>query len=751
MGRLANSMERGLASMSFCPQCGLQLPEGSSFCYQCGTHVREGEPIAPHLEADATPPPLGLAGAGEIPRFTPHAADEPTCRFCKGPLDLNGEFCEQCGAPVSEAAPSRWLKPAAVAHPVVSKEISPPEPSAARLAGPPPAKVTSPPATLSFAPSRSAPRHPEEKAIRTPPLNTVPPRRADQIRLPGGRPGKPATTLPATPSAPAQATSAQAFAPKAPAIEAPKVTVRQLPKTVAAPFPQTASSRKIAGPLPGTIPIVSVPLSVPVRGEELFPAQPKKPFPFAVPSAASLTGPRAAKATSSPATLSYAPSPSVPPRAGEKTSRTPPPNIPPPPRADQLRPLDGKPGKAATALPASPPSPAQATSDQMFAPKALAVEPPTVVAVQLGKTVAALMRQNAALREIAGPLPETTPIVSVPLSTPVRGEAVFLAQRKKSFPLVLVGGIAGLLLAIGMVAGWQLFHRKAHSARVENVTAQQVHSPAPLAEIAAPTLESVNSPSPASEVPEERPQAPAPARKSRRVKAATAAKPAPAVPATDPKTAQLVSLQNLALEACAKGNYAEPREASAIAYSQQALALDPSNDYTRTILENSIKGGEYQLHQAILSKDFTTAHRVADVLAQLLPGERAVGDLKTDLANAEKAEEESRRPSQVPAAVLSFRVYHMHSGKATGDKGSYCRGTLSVVAGRLKYVGETALDGQVHSFDIACSEVVEVKKNLRVAFWEKEFHVRTTLSNINLVPEDGSSSHIRALASACSR
>ncbi len=214
--------------MSFCPQCGLQLPEGSSFCYQCGTHVREGEPIAPHLEADATPPPLGLAGAGEIPRFTPHAADEPTCRFCKGPLDLNGEFCEQCGAPVSEAAPSRWLKPAAVAHPVVSKESSPSEPSAARLAGPPPAKVTSPPATLSFAPSRSAPRRPEEKAIRTPPLNIAPPRRADQIRLPGGKPGKPATTLPATPSAPAQATSAQAFAPKAPAIEAPKVTVRSV-------------------------------------------------------------------------------------------------------------------------------------------------------------------------------------------------------------------------------------------------------------------------------------------------------------------------------------------------------------------------------------------------------------------------------------------------------------------------------------------------------------------------------------------
>ncbi len=226
--------------------------------------------------------------------------------------------------------------------------------------------------------------------------------------------------------------------------------------------------------------------------------------------------------------------------------------------------------------------------------------------------------------------------------------------------------------------------------------------------------------------------------------------PVPAVPATDGKAAQLVSLQNLAFEACAKGNYAEPRNASAIAYAQQALALDPANGYTRKILESSIKGGEYQVRQAILSKDFTTAHRVADVLAQLLPGDSAVGDLQADLARAEKAEDDSRRSKQVPAAVLSFRVYHMHSGKATGDKGSYCRGTLSVVAGRLKYAGETATDGQVHSFDFACPDV-DVKKNLRVAFWEKGFHVRTASGNINFVPEDGSASHIRALASACSK
>lgn len=339
----------------------------------------------------------------------------------------------------------------------------------------------------------------------------------------------------------------------------------------------------------------------------------------------------------------------------------------------------------------------------------------------------------------------------MPLGAPFPPEAVFPAQPKEPFPLVIAGGIASLLLAIGMVAGWYLFHREVQSAGVGNVTAQPVRSPAPSAEIAAPTIESINTSSPASELLEERPQAPATAKKSRRVKAAPAAAPAPVVPAVNPKTAELISLQNLAREAYAKGNYAEPPDVNAIAYSKQALALDPSNDYTRTLLENSIKGGKHQVLQAILSKDFTTAHRIADGLAQLLPGESAVLDLKADLASAEKAEEESRRARQVPAPILSFRVYHMHSRKEPGDKGPYCRGTLSVVAGRLKYVGETALDGQIHSFDFARSEVLEVKKNFRVGSRENGFHVRTASSNINFVPEDTLASHIPALASACSR
>jgi hypothetical protein len=102
--------------------------------------------------------------------------------------------------------------------------------------------------------------------------------------------------------------------------------------------------------------------------------------------------------------------------------------------------------------------------------------------------VAALLRQNAALCEIAGPVPATAPTVSAPLILPVVGEAVFPAQPKKPFPFVLVGGIAGLLLAICIMAGWHLFHPKAQSARVGNVAAPQVQSPAPSAVIATPAL-----------------------------------------------------------------------------------------------------------------------------------------------------------------------------------------------------------------------------------------------------------------------
>lgn len=36
--------------------------------------------------------------------------DQVVCRFCKRPLYLDGEFCDLCGAPIAEAAPSEVLR-----------------------------------------------------------------------------------------------------------------------------------------------------------------------------------------------------------------------------------------------------------------------------------------------------------------------------------------------------------------------------------------------------------------------------------------------------------------------------------------------------------------------------------------------------------------------------------------------------------------------------------------------------------------
>ena len=241
-----------------------------------------------------------------------------------------------------------------------------------------------------------------------------------------------------------------------------------------------------------------------------------------------------------------------------------------------------------------------------------------------------------------------------------------------------------------------------------------------------------------------------PTRKPHRVKTiAPATTRAPVAPVPDAHAAELSRLQNLALIACAKGIYIEPHDASAIAYAQQALALDPANDYTRTILDNSIQGAEHQIHQAIAGKDFGNAKRLANLLGQLLPGDKTVADLQADLVKAEKAQEDAGRASQPPTPALSFRVDHLHSSKG-GDKGAYCSGTLSVVSGHLKYTSDATQDGQYHNFDIACSDVVEMKKNSRVAFWEKGFHIRTASGTINFIPASGTASSIRALASACS-
>ena len=211
-----------------------------------------------------------------------------------------------------------------------------------------------------------------------------------------------------------------------------------------------------------------------------------------------------------------------------------------------------------------------------------------------------------------------------------------------------------------------------------------------------------------------------------------------------------MNLQTLARDAYSKGNYAEPAAANAITYAKQVLALDPGNDYAKTILENSVNGGKYQTQQAIARKDFAGARRAADALAKVLPERRDVVELEEDIASAERADQAARRP-KAPIPTVSFRAYHLHTNTAPADNGPFCQGSLSILEGRLKFVGETATDGKTHSFDLACSDIREIKKNSRLASRQNGFHVRTGKTTINFVPDDSSTSHLSALASACSK
>ena len=211
-----------------------------------------------------------------------------------------------------------------------------------------------------------------------------------------------------------------------------------------------------------------------------------------------------------------------------------------------------------------------------------------------------------------------------------------------------------------------------------------------------------------------------------------------------------MKLQTLARDAYAKGNYTEPPAANAISYAKQVLALDAGNDYAKTILKNSVDGGKYQMQQAIARKDFPGARRVADALAKVLPERRDVVELREDIASAERADQAAQRP-KAPTPTVSFRADHLHTDKAPADNGPFCRGSLSVLAERLKFSGETATDGKTHTFYLACSDIREIKKNPRLASRQNGFHVRTGGTNINFVPEDPSAAHISALASACSK
>jgi len=226
--------------------------------------------------------------------------------------------------------------------------------------------------------------------------------------------------------------------------------------------------------------------------------------------------------------------------------------------------------------------------------------------------------------------------------------------------------------------------------------------------------------------------------------------PAPPPPTVDPQKIKIANLENLARDAYAKGNYAEPAGTSAIAYAKQALEISPNDDYAKRLMDDAVHGGTYRVQQAIAAKDFATAHRIAGVMTQQLPGRNDVAGLHEDIASAERTEAAAHRPPPAPAG-LSFRILHMHTEKAPADKGPYCSGTLKAVSQHLKYVAESATDAQSHSFDFACADIREIKKNSRVASHQGGFHIRTASENFNFVPADAGSDIPAALTSACSK
>jgi len=203
--------------MLTCPKCHAGVPEGMRFCLQCGASLAPTPPppappvgICPPMPAaSAAPPAAHAAPAPPAPVTAPppqkaastvHLKIAPTpvmaprpeaaaeyarpslgdqmeeaddewlkksferpvappgavvCRFCKGPLDLAGEFCEQCGAPVTEAAPPGTLKPQ-------------PQPAAPPV--PPPVTPAPPPRN----PAQAAPRLPAKPAVLTGPTHPMP-------------------------------------------------------------------------------------------------------------------------------------------------------------------------------------------------------------------------------------------------------------------------------------------------------------------------------------------------------------------------------------------------------------------------------------------------------------------------------------------------------------------------------------------------------------------------------------------------
>ena len=209
--------------------------------------------IAPRVDAplDRPRPKQGLEVAEVDEEYLRRAFERPAvqpgtvvCRFCKGPLHLEGEYCEQCGAPVEDAAPPGVLKPKPQpAAPAASPPATAPAPVSA-MAQPAPSvgsPVASPPARPPIAP-------PPAPVLLAAPVASPPapaPAPASAMAQPAPSAGLPVASPPACPPiAP----------PPAPALPAAKAgPMRRPPLRTRAPLASRPPKPKLAAtePPPG--------------------------------------------------------------------------------------------------------------------------------------------------------------------------------------------------------------------------------------------------------------------------------------------------------------------------------------------------------------------------------------------------------------------------------------------------------------------------------------------------------------------
>lgn len=200
--------------------------------------------------------------------------------------------------------------------------------------------------------------------------------------------------------------------------------------------------------------------------------------------------------------------------------------------------------------------------------------------------------------------------------------------------------------------------------------------------------------------------------------------------ANNDRLTQINRLSNLAYQEANRRHYFSPKETNAIAYSQQILKLDPTNDYARKMIDYSVNYGIDLVHKAIAKRNFEGARETSDAMAVLLPDRNDVVALQDEVA---------------PLAGLPVRFLQEKPA------GSFLAGTLTVADKHLNFAGAVSEGRSLH-LHIRCSDVSVFQQKTTIPGPQEGFWLQTKDGNYNFVPERMPASRaLNALMAACSR